>query len=274
MAASGLARRFDVGGLLPGDRPDPGIRQVPYGVFRRPAGDAGPLRQRSRPHRRIRHPLREDGSAGGADLHGHGHRKARARLDRFDHLFRAVRCRAAFCDPRPHVGRAGGLERRHLAERRRGAQHGQGRPSRTRFPLRPGRRIHGSGARSLGRLGRRLDHHGQEERPLCRPGQGEAARPQGRILQVARAVHRAALEPGPSGRHSGRRLRTRPALCRAMGRGDFYRRAQCRRGQGGLRRRQERGRQGGARSRPDVPLQPHHAGLRRHQGRGRRQDGA
>ena len=106
------------------------------------------------------------------------------------------------------------------------------------------------------------------------PSQGEAARPQGRVLQVARAVHRAALAPGTSCRDPGRRLRARPALCRAMGRGDFYRRAQCRRRQGGLCRRQERGRQGRARSRPDVPLQPHHAGLRRDQGGGRRQDGA
>ena len=34
------------------------------------------------------------------------------------------------------------------------------------------------------------------------PDQGEAARPQGRILQVARAVHGAALGAGPSGRSS------------------------------------------------------------------------
>ena len=38
--------------------------------------------------------------------------------------------------------------------------------------------------------------------------------------------------------------------------------------QGGLCRRQERGCQGRPRSRPDVPLQPHHAGLRCDQGRG------
>ena len=37
-------------------------------------------------------------------------------IDRLDHLFRTVRCRPAFCDPGPHVGRAGGLERGHLAE--------------------------------------------------------------------------------------------------------------------------------------------------------------
>ena len=61
------------------------------------------------------------------------------------------------------------------------------------LPLRPRRRIHGSGARPLGFLGRRLAADRQEERPLRRSRQGEAARPQGAILQVARAVHGAAL---------------------------------------------------------------------------------
>ena len=51
-------------------------------------------------------------------------------VDRLDHLFRAVRRRAALRDPRPDDRRTRGLERRHLAQRRRGAQHGQGCPSR------------------------------------------------------------------------------------------------------------------------------------------------
>ena len=51
-------------------------------------------------------------------------------VDRLDHLFRAVRRRAPVRHARPDVRRTRGLERRHLAERRRGAQHGQGRPSR------------------------------------------------------------------------------------------------------------------------------------------------
>ena len=78
LAASGIARRFDVGRLLPGDRPHPRSRQIPHGVLRRPPGDAGPLRQRPRPHRRIRHPLREDGPDRGADHDGHGHRRSSA----------------------------------------------------------------------------------------------------------------------------------------------------------------------------------------------------
>ena len=48
----------------------------------------------------------------------------------------------------------------------------------------------------------------------------------GAVLQVARAVHRAALAAGPSRHHPGRRQRPRPALCRPMGRGDLHRRAQ------------------------------------------------
>ena len=112
------------------------------------------------------------------------------------------------------------------------------------------------------------------ERPLRRSGQGEAARPQGRVLQVARSVHRAALGAGPSRHHPGRRVRPRPALCGAMGRGDLHRRAQRRRRQGRLCGGPQRSGESRPRSRPDVPLQPHHARLRRDQGRSRGQDGA
>ncbi len=58
---------------------------------------------------------------------------------------------------------------------------------------------------------------------LCRSDQGQAARSQRPILQVARAVHGAALTAGSSGRHPGRRFRPRPALCWPMGRSDFHR---------------------------------------------------
>ncbi len=69
-------------------------------------------------------------------------------------------------------------------------------------------------------------------------------------------------------------LRPRPALCGAMGRGDLHRRAQRGRRQGRLCRGPQRSGESRPRSRPDAPLQPHHAGLRRDQGRGRGQDGA
>jgi alkanesulfonate monooxygenase SsuD/methylene tetrahydromethanopterin reductase-like flavin-dependent oxidoreductase (luciferase family) len=67
------------------------------------------------------------------------------------------------------------------------------------------------------------DDHGQKDRPLCRSDQGQAARPQGRVLQVARTVHGAAFATRPSRRDPGRRIRPRPALCRALGRGDLHR---------------------------------------------------
>ncbi len=120
--------------------------------------------------------------------------QARPRLDLLDHLLRAVRRGPPLRDARPDDQRARGLERRHLRQRRRGPEHGPRRAPGARFALRPRRRIHGGRARPLGHLGRRRPHHRQEERPLRRSDQGEAARPQGKILHLARAVHRAALE--------------------------------------------------------------------------------
>ena len=74
----------------------------------------------------------------------------------------------------------------------------------------------------------------QEERPLRRSDQGEAPRSRRAILQVARAVHGAALAAGPSRHHPGRRLRPRPAFRRPLGRGDLHRGAQSGRRQAGL----------------------------------------
>ena len=49
------------------------------------------------------------------------------------------------------------------------------------------------------------------------PTKVQAPRPQGQVLHLARAVHRAALGAGPSGHHPGRRQRPRPALRRRAG---------------------------------------------------------
>ena len=62
------------------------------------------------------------------------------------------------------------------------------------------------------------------------PTKVQAARSQGQVLHLARAVHRAALAAGPSGHHPGRRQRPRPALRGTLGRGDLRRRAQHRAG--------------------------------------------
>ena len=88
---------------------------------------------------------------------------------------------------------------------------------RPRPALRQGRRVHGGRARPLGQLGRRRHHRRQEDGALRRPGQGQAARPQGQVLPVARALHGAALAPGTSRHHPGRRQRARPALRGPLG---------------------------------------------------------
>ena len=156
-----------------------------------------------------------------------------------------------------------------------GEAHNMGREEhlRARSALRQGRRVHGGGARPLGYVGRRLHHHRQEDRPLRRPDQGEAARSQGQVLHLARPLHRAALAAGPSRHHPGRRQRPRPAVRRTLGRGDLRRRPQHRDRQGGLQGGQGRGGAARPRSRPHLHLQHPHAGRRRHQGGGRGQDG-
>ncbi len=247
--------------------------QVPHRVLRRPPGDARPLRQRPCPHRRVRHPRHQDGPADRADDHGRGDEQARPRLDLLDHLLRAVRRGPPVFHPRPDDRRPRRLERRHLGQRRRGAN--MGHEEHLEHDLRYDRPtsswawcsatgIPGTTAAII------ID---KTTGRLRRPDQGEAARPQGQVLHLARAVHRAALAAGPPGHHPGRRQRPRPALRRALGRGDLCRRPQHRAGQGRLRCRQGRGGAAWPRSRPHLHLQHPHPGRRRHQGRGRGQDG-
>ena len=112
--------------------------------------------------------------------------QAGPRLDLLHHLLRAVRRRPPVRHARPDDGRPRGLERRDLGQRRRGPQHGPPGAPGARPALRPGRRVHGGGARALGHVGRRRDHRRQEDRPLRRSRQGEAARPQGQVLHLAR----------------------------------------------------------------------------------------
>ena len=124
LAPSAVARRCPFRRLLPGDRAHPGSRQVPHGVLRRPSGHARPLRQRPRPHRRVRHPRHQDGPAHRAHDHGGGDDQAGARLDLLHHLLRAVRRRPPLRHARPDDERARGLERRDVRQRRRGPEHG------------------------------------------------------------------------------------------------------------------------------------------------------
>ena len=161
--------------LLPGDRPHPGGREVRPRLLRRPAVHAGPLRQRPPPHRRARHPLREARPGGGADHDGGGDHPPRPRLHGLHHLLRALPRRPRLPDARPDERRARGVEHRHLAERRRGGQHGPRRDHGARPALRPRRRVRGGGARPLGRLGGRRADRRQGVGPLRRRRQGPPA---------------------------------------------------------------------------------------------------
>ena len=152
--------------VLPPHRPRAGSRKVPSRLLRRPPGHAGPVRRRPRAHRRQRHPLREDGPDHHPDRDGHGDRTARPRLDLLHHLFRAVPRRPRVRHARPDDRRPRRLERRHVDERRRGAEHGPRLARRARPPLRPRRRVHGSRDGPLGHVGGRRDRR-RPRRPAC-----------------------------------------------------------------------------------------------------------
>ena len=223
LAASGQPVGLHEPGLLPGDRPHPGAREVRPRLLRRPAVHAGPLRRRPRAHHRARHPLREDGPDRGADDDGRGDDAARPRRHGQHHLFRALPRRPRLPDPGPDVGRPRRLERRDLAERRRGREHGPRRDHGARHPLRPRRRVHRGGARPLGFLGGRRADRRQGERALRRRAEGASPGVQGAVPADPRALHRAAQPAGPARADPGRRQRPRQALLGAMGRAGLRR---------------------------------------------------
>ena len=102
------------------------------GLLRRPPRHAGVPRRALRRGRRPRHPLRQDGPHRLPHADGHGHRAARPRLHLLHHLLPPLPRRAPVPDARPDDQRPRRLERRHLHERRRGAEHGRStRPSST-----------------------------------------------------------------------------------------------------------------------------------------------
>ena len=146
-----------------------------------------------------RHTRGKARSGGGRSHHGPCHRKRRDRGHLLDDLLQTVPCRARVCHGRPAAQRPGCLERRHFVEQLGGEQVRPRQASRTRSALRPRRRIHGGRARTLGHLGRRFDRVRSREWHLRRSRQGPSPRSQGKVLQLARTVHRAALAAGPSG---------------------------------------------------------------------------
>ncbi len=223
LAPPGLAHRQLVAGFLPAHRPRAGGRKISLRLLRRPPVDAGHVRAQSRPHRCARHPLREARCRHRAYRHGHGDAAPWARRHLFDQLLRAISRGAPVRHARSDDAWARGLERRHLAQRRRSAEHGPRRGFGPRPALRPRRRVHGDRAWALGYLGGRFHRPGQGGGLVRQAGKSSSPRLPGPLLPFARAVHCAALGAGPSGHHPGRSERPRPALRRAMGRGDLRR---------------------------------------------------
>ncbi len=155
-------------------------------------------------------------------------RAPRPRRNLFDQLLRALPRGAPVRHPRSDDAGSRGVECRHLAQRRRSAEHGPRRGGRARPALRPGRRVHGDRARPLGRLGGRRHRPGQGDRVVRQAREGASPRLPGPLLPLARAVHGAALGAGPSGHHPGRSERPRPAFRRALGRSHLRRLTECR----------------------------------------------
>ena len=135
LAPSQLAQRLLLARLLRPHRPGARSRQVPAGLLRRPARDAGVPRRAFRRGGRARHPLRQDGSDRLPHADGDEHHAARPRLDLLDDLLPSLPRGAAVPDARPDDARARRLERRHLDERRRGAEYGAGGGRRARRAL-------------------------------------------------------------------------------------------------------------------------------------------
>ena len=248
--------------VLPAHRPHPGGRQVPPRLLRRPPRDARPLRRRHGGGAPAGDPGGQARSRPPDDRDGARDEPSRPRRHLLDDLFRALSRRPGVRHPRPHDRRAGGLERGHLAERLRGREFRSHRAPSARSPLRPRRRVHGSRARQLGRLGgwRRALRPG---RPRLRgSGQGAPTRVRGRVVPNPWNVHRAVDPPGPAGDHPGRAERSGARVRGALGRDPLRHLPEPRIRPAGLPRHEggSRGRRGGipikSRSAPPSTASP------------------
>ena len=195
-----------------------------------------------------------------------------SRLDVFDDLLRAF----PRCQDVRHAGpddrRPSGVGRRHLAERRRGAQHGSRSGTRARRALRPRRRVHGDRALASAVVGRR--------RFDCRQGlwsvrgcvQGRATGLRRSVFAVARAIHCAPNSARSAGGIQAGQSDAVGASPVAGGR-SLHVCADTRYSSGRLHRGARGNRRGGTRSGRREGLQPGHARRGRVARRSRGQDG-
>ena len=123
-------------------------------VLRRPPRHARDLRRLGRRGRADRRPPGEARPEHRARDLRRRHQPDRARRDLLDDVLHAVPRGPDVRHPRPHVGRARRLERRHVGERQRGAELRPEGGNPPRRPLRPGRRVPRGDDRIVGHAGR------------------------------------------------------------------------------------------------------------------------
>ena len=205
--------------VLPAHRPDPGGREVPPRLLRRPPRDARPLRGRHGGGAPAGDPGGQDGPHPPHDRDGARDEPDRPRRHLLDDLLRALSRRAGLLHPRPHDRGAGGLERGDVAQRFGGRELRAHRAPAPRPPLRPRRRVHGGGPRQLGRVGGRLRALRPGRPRLRRSGEGASSRLRRGVVPDPRHLHRAVDPPGAPGDHPGRpRAGAGASLRRAGGR--------------------------------------------------------
>ena len=197
-------------------------REVPSGLFRRPPGDAGPVRRRPRASRPARHPLREDGrhtvltswawrpSVSASALPIRPATTSRSSGARIRHAGLMTNGRAAW---------------NVVTSLNDGEALNMGRDDVLEHDLRYDRADEFMEV-VLGHWDAWEDDAIVADKAsglFADPAKVHRLDHEGALLPVARAIHRAALAAGPSGHHSGRPERPRPALRRTLGRGDLRR---------------------------------------------------
>jgi len=164
--------------------PDSGSRQIPHGVFRRPSGDAG--RYGNDHAHTVEYGIRCVKMDPIVVLTAMGMATEKLGL--------ASTCSTTYYEPFDVARRFATLDLMTggraawnvVTSVNDGEAHNMGKDAHLEHDLRYDRadEFHGSGARSLGLLGRRLAADRQEERPVCRSRQGQAPRSPREILQV------------------------------------------------------------------------------------------
>ena len=222
LAPSGCAARRHLGPrALRARRARAGGGALRCRVLRRRARPARPLQEQLRRLHRPRRPDQPARPDDGAAADGAGDQASRPRQHHLDDLLSALPDRAQPGLARPAEPRPGGVERRHLGDRLRGAQLRHGRRAAQGRALRPRRRRARSLLRAVGLLGRRRDGDGPRERRVRRCEQDPLRRPCRSLRPHPWPAVDPAQPAGPAADPAGRIVAARARVRRALGRHDL-----------------------------------------------------